>query len=62
MTLKVVVRKTEKNGMGKERASSSVVTKILELGYSAKLEKSLWHLKLGVWFDDDIINAYLELL
>jgi hypothetical protein len=47
VVVEVVVCKTEKNGTEKVRASSSVVTKILELGYHAKLEKSLWRLKPG---------------
>jgi NAD-dependent SIR2 family protein deacetylase len=62
VVVEVVVRKTEKNGTEKVHASSSVVTKILELGYRAKPEKSLWRLKPGEWLDDEIINAYLELL
>jgi len=40
VVIKVIICKTKKNGIEKVFASSSVVTKILELGYSAKLEKS----------------------
>jgi hypothetical protein len=41
VVIKVVVRKTKKNKTEKVHVSSSVVTKILELRYRAKLEKSL---------------------
>jgi len=41
VVVKVVVRKTKKNGPEKVRVSSSVVTKILKLRYHVKLEKSL---------------------
>ena len=43
------------------RKSSTVVTEI-NLNYRAKPEKSLWRLKPGEYLDDEIINAYFELL
>lgn len=62
VVVETVVRKTEGGRTEKVRASSTVVTKIHQLGYRAKPEKSLWRLKPGEWLDDEIINAYLELL
>jgi Ulp1 family protease len=62
VVVEVVVRKTEGGWTETVRASSTVVTKIHELGYQAKPEKSLWRLKPGEWLNDEIINAYLELL
>jgi NAD+-dependent protein deacetylase SIR2 len=54
----VVVR-----GPKESRESSSVVTKIADLGYKeTELAKSLWRLKPGEEPNDEIINAYLELL
>jgi Ulp1 family protease len=45
-----------------KRRSSSVITKIENLGYQAHPEKSLWRLKAKEYLDDKVINAYLELL
>jgi NAD+-dependent protein deacetylase SIR2 len=54
----VVVR-----GPKESRESLSVVTKIADLGYQEEhLAKSLWRLKPGEEPNDEIINAYLELL
>ena len=54
----VVVR-----GPRESRESSSVVTKITNLGYrETDLAKSLWRLKPGEEPNDEILNAYLELL
>lgn len=45
------------------RKSSSVITKIALSGYSeAYLGKSLWRLARGEWLNDEILNAYFELL
>lgn len=60
--VEVVVRKTEKNRTESVRESSTVVTKIIKLGYRAEPERSLWRLKQGEYLNDEIINAYLELL
>jgi NAD+-dependent protein deacetylase SIR2 len=46
----------------KVRISSSVVTTIVNLGYKADAQKSLWHLKPGEYLNDEVMNAYLELL
>ena len=62
VVVEAVVRETEKTRTEKVRVSSTVVTKILKLGYQANPEKSLWRLKPGEYLDDEIINAYLELL
>jgi NAD-dependent histone deacetylase SIR2 len=54
----VVVR-----GPKESRESSSVVTKIANLGYrEVYLAKSLWRLKLGEELNDDVLNSYLRLL
>ena len=54
----VVVREAQ---IGRE--SSSTVTRITNLGYrEADVAKSLWRLKPGEKLNDEIINAYLELL
>jgi ribosomal protein L5 len=45
VVVKVVVYKTKENKTEELYTSLSVVTKILELRYRAKSEKSLWRLK-----------------
>ncbi|TVY18846.1 NAD-dependent protein deacetylase [Lachnellula arida] len=62
VVIKVVIRKTGKNQTEKVRESSTVVTKIIKLGYRVDPEKSLWRLKQGEYLNDEILNAYLELL
>ncbi|KAH7363946.1 DHS-like NAD/FAD-binding domain-containing protein [Rhexocercosporidium sp. MPI-PUGE-AT-0058] len=48
---------------GTARTSSTIVTKIINLGYKATfLGESLWRLKPGQYLNDEVINAYLELL
>ncbi|KFZ18876.1 hypothetical protein V501_00965, partial [Pseudogymnoascus sp. VKM F-4519 (FW-2642)] len=42
--------------------SSSVLTTIMNLGYKANIASSLWRLKYGECLDDEVINAYFELL
>jgi NAD-dependent histone deacetylase SIR2 len=45
------------------RKSTSVVTKIPSLGYrEVNIANSLWHLKPGEELNDEVVNAYLELL
>jgi hypothetical protein len=42
--------------------SSSVITTVTDLGYEAKPKESLWRLKPGEYLNDEVMNAYLELL
>ncbi|KAL5354917.1 hypothetical protein ACLOAV_001008 [Pseudogymnoascus australis] len=44
------------------RRSSSVLTTIANLRYKANIASSLWRLKHGEYLDDEVINAYIELL
>ncbi|KFY50509.1 hypothetical protein V495_00225 [Pseudogymnoascus sp. VKM F-4514 (FW-929)] len=46
----------------RDRKSSSVLTTITNLGYKANIASSLWRLKHGECLDDEVINAYIELL
>ena len=48
--------------VGKKNGESSTIVTKIELGYRAHLEEYLWRLKPGQWLNDEIINAYLELL
>jgi hypothetical protein len=43
-------------------ASMSLVTRIPKLGYQEQVAESLWHLKPGEELNDEVFNAYLELL
>ncbi|KFY21433.1 hypothetical protein V493_07417 [Pseudogymnoascus sp. VKM F-4281 (FW-2241)] len=45
-----------------DRQSSSTLTTIINLGYKASIASSLWRLQYGEWLDDEIVNAYIELL
>ncbi|OAF59033.1 hypothetical protein VC83_04184 [Pseudogymnoascus destructans] len=46
----------------KNHRSLSVLTTITNLGYEANIALSLWRLKHGEYLDDEVINAYIELL
>ena len=59
----VVVPCDGSTGNETSRTGSTAITKIANLGYEATyLGQSLWRLKPGHWLNDEIINAYLELL
>lgn len=45
-----------------DHQSSSVLTTITKLGYKANIASSLWRLKHGECLNDEVINAYIELL
>lgn len=42
--------------------SSTVVMTITDFGYKANLQHSLWRLKPETWLNDEVVNAYIELL